>query len=452
MLKTALAEIKWPPILAPHAASLLAMQYQFEQTQWQSAEELRSKQLLQLSAVLDHAYKTIPFYCDSLSNAGVKLGGHLTEEQWLQIPVLTRKAIQDVGEGLVSRQIPSTHGQTAKISTSGSTGRTINVLGTGVTSFYWQAFTLRDHLWHRRNFSGKLAAIKYIHGNRALPPNGERINGWGPATDYIYDMGPSVALSVTSTVDQQLDWLRKENPHYLLTYPSVLFALAEQIQTRGLKLPNLCELRTLGELVTPETRELSEEIFGVPLVDMYSCQEAGYLALQCPERYNYHVQSENVLLEILDENDKPCGEGEVGRVVISTLNNFATPLIRYDVGDYAEFGASCVCGRGLPVLKGIKGRVRNMLTLPSREQLWPQMGTNEFSKIAPIRQFQFVQKNLQDIDVKFVVERPLTEDEEAQLTQLIQTKLTYPFNLNFIYLDNIPRSKGGKFEDFISEV
>ena len=89
---------------------------------------------------------------------------------------------------------------------------------------------------------------------------------------------------------------------------------------------------------------------------MYTCQEAGYLALQCPDYPHFHVQSENVLLEVVDDVGQPCGPGEVGRVLITSLNNFATPLIRYELGDYAEVGAPCPCGRGLPVLKRIMGR------------------------------------------------------------------------------------------------
>jgi phenylacetate-CoA ligase len=100
------------------------------------------------------------------------------------------------------------------------------------------------------------------------------------------------------------------------------------------------------------------------MVDMYTCQEAGYLALQCPDHPHYHVQSENVLLEVVDDQGLPCAPGEVGRVLVTSLNNFATPLIRYEIGDYAEVGAACSCGRGLPVLKRIMGRYRNLLTLP----------------------------------------------------------------------------------------
>jgi len=209
---------------------------------------------------------------------------------------------------------------------------------------------------------------------------------------------------------------------------------------------------TLGEIVTDELRSKVKNIWGVPLIDIYSCNEAGYMALQCPENEHYHIQSENVILEVLNENNEHCQVGEVGRVVITTLHNFATPLIRYEIGDYAEVGEPCSCGRGLPVLKRIVGRVRNLITYPDGTKKRPVVGSDSFEDICIVKQFQFVQKTVNDIEVKLVVENPLTEMEEDKLEKLILKSLRNPFNLEFSYHDAIPRSNGGKFEDVISLV
>src|SRR6185295_14515719 len=99
--------------------------------------------------------------------------------------------------------------------------------------------------------------------------------------------------------------------------------------------------------------------WGVGVVDVYSSEECGQIALQCPEHEQYHVQSESVLVEVLDDEGRPCAPGTIGRVVLTTLQNFAMPLIRYDIGDFAEPGPACPCGRALPVLTRIVGRVRN---------------------------------------------------------------------------------------------
>jgi phenylacetate-coenzyme A ligase PaaK-like adenylate-forming protein len=88
----------------------------------------------------------------------------------------------------------------------------------------------------------------------------------------------------------------------------------------------------------------------VNIADIYSEQEVGYIALQFPDYPYYHVQPENILVEVLDDNGNVCSSGDIGRVVITTLHNFTTPLIRYEIMDYAKVGEPCSCGRGLPVL------------------------------------------------------------------------------------------------------
>jgi phenylacetate-CoA ligase len=185
---------------------------------------------------------------------------------------------------------------------------------------------------------------------------------------------------------------------------------------------------------------------------MYSTQETGYIALQCPDSENYHIQSECALVEILDAEGVPCQAGEIGRVVVTPLHNFATPLLRYDIGDYAEVGAPCPCGRGLPVLTRIMGRARAMLALPNGGRSWPLMGGSRFAEIAPVRQYQFVQKTPEKIEARLVLERALTVQEEEALRERMLTRLGHPFEINFRYVDQIARKAGGKYEESKSEL
>jgi phenylacetate-CoA ligase len=138
--------------------------------------------------------------------------------------------------------------------------------------------------------------------------------------------------------------------------------------------------------------------------------------------------------------------------VVTALHNFATPLIRYEIGDYAEVGEPCACGRGLPVLKRILGRQRSFLVLPSGEKRFPE-ARMILTDIAPeIRQFQLTQKSLETIEVKLVAASPLTSAKESRVVQGLIEKFEHPFNYEFVYVDDIPRGANGKFEEFISEV
>src|SRR5690606_29109428 len=113
---------------------------------------------------------------------------------------------------------------------------------------------------------------------------------------------------------------------------------------------------TQSELASRHLRERLRAIWGASLTDTYSASEVGVMALQCPHSGQYHVQSEVALVEVIDAAGRPCAPGEMGRVVVTPLHNFAQPLFRYDIGDLAEVGEACACGRGLPTLARIIGR------------------------------------------------------------------------------------------------
>ena len=223
-------------------------------------------------------------------------------------------------------------------------------------------------------------------------------------------------------------------------------------EEKGFKPPGLEQVSTMGEVLDDDIRQTCERAWGVPVTDVYSSQEVGVIAIQCPDHPHYHVQSESVLVEVLDEDGAPCQPGRVGRIVVTDLHNFASPIIHYAIGDYAEVGEPCPCGRGLPVLKRIMGRTRNMLTLPGGDKFWPVIGQSKLRDIAPVRQFQLVQKTLEDIELRLVVARELTADEEAAVKASVLEKLGHEFAISLIYFDEIPRTPGGKYEDIISEV
>jgi phenylacetate-CoA ligase len=348
--KSSVEGINWPAPVAGKGASLLALQFQLAQSQWWSPEELRRHQTRELHALVRHAYATVPYYRRVLSEAGFDPGAEITEASWSRVPLLARKAIQEEGTNLHSRRIPRGHGKVHELSTSGSTGMPITVRATQVTRFFWLAFTLRDQLWHGFDVTKKIAAIRdHPHGAGAYP-DGLSTSNWGRAVEPAYATGPAVMLNIATPVAQQIEWLQRQDPDYVITFPSNLMALSAYCREQGITFPRLRMVETLAEILHAEVRAACREVWGVKVVDMYSAQEVGYIALQCPDHEHYHVQSENALVEVLDEKGRPCGPGETGRMVLTPLHNFAMPLIRYDVGDYGVVGEPCPCGRGLPVL------------------------------------------------------------------------------------------------------
>ena len=163
--------------------------------------------------------------------------------------------------------------------------------------------------------------------------------------------------------------------------------------------------------------------------------------------------SENLIVEVINDAGQSCKDGEIGRIVITDLHNFAMPIIRYDIGDVAEVGGICPCGRGMPTLKRIVGRERNLILMPDGTKHYPLVGFAQFRDVAPVVQYQFIQHTREQIEGRLVTERPLTSDEEDALRTIVQNSLGYPFELRFSYfLDRIPRSPSGKFEEFMCKV
>jgi phenylacetate-CoA ligase len=439
-----LADVAWPAITNPAGAAALTLQYQLEHSQWHDAATLQRLQFMQLEALLAHAWAQVPWHRARLEATGWQPGTPLSPAQFARLPLMTRADIQREGASLHARAVPKAHGRLLAGRTSGSTGQPMHFLGSQLDVLFWEAFTLRESLWHRRDFSLKLASIR---------PGVARATaaGWGHAF-AVYGSGPHAELPIDTPLEEQVDWLLQEQPAYLLSTPNHLATLAEAFRTRGLVLPGLRALRTFGVTVEPRVRALCMQVFGVAVHDMYTTTECGYLALQCPDHPVYHVQSESALVEVLDDDGTPCGPGEIGRVVVTPLHHFAMPLLRYDLGDFAEVGAPCPCGRGLPVLARIVGRVRNRVTLPDGRRIWPALGTLGFFYDLPVRQWQIVQDRLDHLAVRLVVGRCLDAGEEARIRREVSAAFAAGLAIDLVYEDTIAPSASGKLEDFVSRL
>ena len=435
--ESAIPGVAWPAVTSPHGAAKLALLHELDQTQWLSPKKLRELQLNQLQLMLHHAAATVPYYRK-------RLGKSASARELADLPLLTMRELQESFAELKSESIPREHGGVGEVRTSGSTGTPKRVMKTQLCQFFWDVLTLRDHAWHRRDLRAKLAAIRRgSSGNRS---------SWGAATAGVALTGPAVGMTVEADIETQLDWLRQENPGYVLTYPSLVGELARLALLRGIRLPALVQVRTLSEIVTPDLRRRCRDAWGVPVADMYSAEEVGYIALQCPDAEHYHVQAESVLVEVLDGNGRECGPGETGRVVVTDLHNFATPLIRYDTGDFAEVGPACPCGRGLPVLTRIVGRARNLIVTPDGKRRYPFLGQSEFLDIAPILQHQFVQTALDVVEARIVMRDAPTPEQIERLRTHVEKHMPAGIRIEVVTVEDIPRTPGGKYEDFISLV
>jgi hypothetical protein len=183
---SSLPEIAWPAAVTPRGMAVLSFLFQLERTERWPAERLRDLQQLQLKRLLAHAAANVPFHRHRLASL-LAAQGEAFWEAWHRMPVLTRAAVQRAGDDLLSSDIPEGHGEVSETFTSGSTGRPVRVLRTELSRFYWSAVTIREHLWHGRDLSGKLAAIRDSTAGKALYPEGLRFDRWGYSTGDIFE-------------------------------------------------------------------------------------------------------------------------------------------------------------------------------------------------------------------------------------------------------------------------
>ncbi len=425
-------------------AELLSRAMQMlETTQWQNHGEITALQHRKLVVLARHCEAHSPHFRARLQAAGLGADDLASPVALARLPLLSRRDLQRSTD-LFCSGVPQAHLPTYDTRTSGSTGEPVVVRRTAYSQLDWMATTMREHLWHDRDFLASFCAI------RANISKLIRLENWGAPAALLHKTGPALGIPIATDIETQIALLLDFKPQTLLVYPSNLAALTEHCAAHELILPGLRKILTIGETLSPDIRTRAEITFGANVSDMYSSQEAGNIALQCAQSGLYHVMAENLIVEILDERGIPAGSGNAGRVVLTDLNNFATPLIRYDIGDYAETGPPCSCGRGLPTLKRILGRERNLILMPDGTRHWPLVGFHKFREIAPILQYQVIQQDREHIELRLVVERDLTAEEQTNLTVHVQTSLGYPFALTLSYFDgSIPSGANGKFEEFL---
>ena len=339
---------------------------------------------------------------------------------------------------------PREHGSIIPFATSGTLGTPLEGVETEVSHFFWNAINLREQIWQGRELERRFGAIRTKVAEA-------RLADWGDPVARVFMTGDAVTLNIARPVADQATWLRRERPDYLLSHPSNLHALARHFLQDG-DTPPLRGIGSFGEALSPAVRSLCTDVFGSPIADIYSAEEVGYIALQCEQRQGYHLMAENLIVEVLDSSGNTCGPGATGRVVITTLHNFAMPLIRYEIGDYAQVGTPCPCGRTLPTLERITGRERNMLIRSDGDLVWPSFPAELWLAASPIRQFQLRQQRRDLVVVRYVAPRELTGRECADLSSRLTASLPFDGLLRFERTDRMAAAPNGKFEDFVREI
>lgn len=442
MLRSHSNTLVWPAVIDPRQAQTFAYLSQLERSQWLKPERLRRLQAAQLAARLRHAADTSTHFAPLLR--GREINHNTAFDVLASLPLLTRADLQRDAEGVYCEP-PKDHGAVKTLRTSGSTGQPVAVRCTAACFALRGAVTIRNLGWRGLNTMKTFAAIRAnIKSGTVDAP--ARYRGWGAQMSALFHTGPAVGLPINVPVQDQLEFLERYKPAYLLTYPSNLRALIDLSPARPAGLE--CAM-SMGETLPEDLRADVRSRWDIPVFDEYSSEEMGSMASQCSHG-NYHCTAEGHVLEVIGADGRPCQPGEIGRVVVTDMANFATAMLRYEIRDYAEVGEPCGCKRGLPVLRRIVGRERNLMQLPDGSKFWPQFGMRSDEALRLVRQYQIVQTTPTHLDLKIVANHPLNDDERTWLVSTIQKNTGYPFDIAIEQVDGeLPKGPNGKLHTFM---
>lgn len=293
-----------------------------EKNQWSDQETIMELQLEGLKALLQHAKTHTPYY---------KNYPEVKEMEDLEdMPILTKKNIHENYDKLLVKAVPGT------VVTSSGTVSISTIMRDNRLSNKWG--TERFQNWHNA-------------------PNNKQCFLWGSiyTTDKPILYGDKLYLPVDSlnTREDALNYLNMINdfkPGRLRAYVSGVRFLAHFALEEGIT-PKVGVIETTAEMLPPEARDLIEEAFQCPVFNFYSSEECAAMAQDCEEHDGLHINAERYIIEEVE-----------GNLLITDLLNYSMPLVRYDIQDMGQLSRKkCPCGRGLPMIKNIEGRVIDFL-------------------------------------------------------------------------------------------
>ena len=436
----------------------------FVRNEFRSAEEQAARWDAAVRDLLSYAGAHVPYYRNLLRQCGLSAEDFDGLRKLSLLPLLTKSDIQRDPKQFRSEKLPDGHDVAMILSSSGTTGEPVAVAHTSQSRSMLSLLKQRELRWFRFDPKGKLAYIRAAldlprHEDGRYVEVGEtlRLAGWMYIRN-ICQTGPFVCFSDKNEIDKQLEWLSREQPDYLVCNAPHLEHLALAAQDLP-RIANLKAAQAVSSQFTEEMRHRVHRTFGIPTHQNYGLNEIGIVAARCPEGGRYHVHVENCVLEIVDEEGNPCRPGEKGRVLVTALRNAAMPLIRYDADDLAVLAEGpCPCGRTLPAFAEIIGRYRRSALLPPGTQAYWIMLLELVHQHFPkdltrcLRKYQLHQFR----DDRFELRMTVAGDGVEALISAIHAAWQahggpQAKRLTIRVVDDIPRPRGGKFQNFTSD-
>jgi phenylacetate-CoA ligase len=345
------------PLSLWRSGKLAELRYrrEFARTQFLPPEELRDLQLHRLRTQLEHAYRNCPFYRRRFDRAGLLPGDVRRLEDLAALPPLEKAELQRHREELVAQNWPRE--DRFEEWTGGSTGTPVSFFYNLERKCSGEAATWRHNNWAGWDVGHRSAALW------GAPRDAPRAGLRGRLRSALLQR--QIYLDTGHMTEEKLheyhERLKSFRPRVILAYARSAVLLARYLERRGLTAYRPHSLVTSAEVLTPDERGLLERVFGCPVFNRYGSREVGVIASECERHAGLHTMAEGLYVEVV-RGDRAAAPGETGAILVTDLLNRALPLIRYRIGDAGSWeGGACPCGRGLPRLRSVAGRVTEFL-------------------------------------------------------------------------------------------
>ena len=412
--------------------------------------------------MLRHSNRTVPFYQHLFAQHGIDVKKIRGIEDLHQLPILNRGAVQENSKKLKATQLPSKIRIGGTTKTSGSTGQPVEVLHSHNSLHYFSVLKQREYRTWGFDPSRRLVTIR--PASEGPHKNGERLEVeqsasracWPVVGEFFYT-GDSPFLPDMSSTDFITKWLNEQKPAYLLCMSAVLERIALGFANTE-NVTGLLAALAISQQLTRGMRELAEKTVAPEVQQNYGLNEIGVVAMRCPESGQYHVHNECCLVEVVDEQGRPCAPGVAGKLLVTSLQNYAMPLLRYDTDDLAEMVTEpCPCGRSAQSFVNIKGRYRRTAHLPAGTwEYWDAIlyvfGHASKQEMAPVKQYQLHQRSANKFDLKIKVDSAVPESLINKIHERCRMAgKGKSIDLTIYELDRIEQP-GKKFQNFISDI
>lgn len=433
---------------------------EMRRVQWLPTAKLQERTETRLNHLLCHAAENVPFYRDTYQSLGLSKSQLGTISDLRQLPIVSKATFRErTLEDFLAANIPA-H-RRLEWTTSGSTGEPFKFyLDRRMMPVVFASHLFYDSWFDLKPFDRYVRIMAPPAAEPALPENTPlparvryEIHSWLQAKYEARTQRRFSMFDVDgSRAEEIYRCMETFRPRYILGYTSTLATIADELLRRDLRLSRrLNGVITIAETLTPDRRRLIEEYFGGPIINRYGQREFKFWCAQsCSESPDrFHVNTELVVWEIVREDDTLAAPGEVGRVVLTNLHNYAMPFIRYDTGDLAVAGTtSCTCGRGFPLVEQLEGRSQECVQTQSGKMINPvSLGQYLFVShdyVDAVRQYQLVVERPNRMRLIIVPSSAFAGDKRERLQKDMAHLLGEDVNVIVEIVNEIPLEKSGK--------